>query len=100
MSIRTTIHYAETLILKKDNIEQHEQEKYLGVIYKNCNNLQELVTNLFEHYFKKNDRGGSSGLGLAIVKRIIDLHESTIDVKSVVGKGTSFQFSLPVANIA
>ena len=46
------------------------------------------------------DRGGSSGLGLAIVKRIIDLHESSIDVKSVVGKGTSFEFSLPVANIA
>ncbi len=204
--------YAETLILKKDNIQQHEQEKYLGVIYKNCDNLQELVTNLFElsklqanqvslhrepfsigemvhdvankyrilsqkkgvsintivskdipvvdadvllidrvlqnlidnairfcmdgdtinieiksissaevsitiadtgsgisqdnlphifeRYFKKDDRGGSSGLGLAIVKRIIDLHESTIDVKSVVGKGTSFRFSLPVANIA
>ena len=40
--------YAETLILKKDNIEQKEQEKYLGVIYKNCENLQDLVTNLFE----------------------------------------------------
>ncbi|TFH26562.1 MAG: HAMP domain-containing protein, partial [Bacteroidia bacterium] len=40
--------YAETLILKKDNIEPKEQEKYLGVIYKNCENLQDLVTNLFE----------------------------------------------------
>ena len=40
--------YAETLILKKDNIEQEEKDKYLGVIYKNCENLQDLVTNLFE----------------------------------------------------
>ncbi len=204
--------YAETLILKKDSIEQKEQEKYLGVIYKNCENLQDLVTNLFElsklqsnqvmlnkepfsigelvhdvankyrllsqkkgvsintivskdipvveadvllidrvlqnlidnairfckegdtinielkslstgevnitiadtgagiqsdhlphifdRYFRKDERGGSSGLGLAIVKRIIDLHESSIDVKSAIGKGTSFRFSLPVANIA
>lgn len=204
--------YAETLILKKDNIEQKEQEKYLGVIYKNCENLQDLVTNLFElsklqsnqvmlnkepfsigelvhdvankyrilsqkkgvsintivskdipvvkadvllidrvlqnlidnairfckegdtinielkststgevnitiadtgagiqtdhlphifdRYFRKDERGGSSGLGLAIVKRIIDLHETSIDVKSTLGKGTSFNFALPVANIA
>ena len=40
--------YAETLILKKDSIEPEEKEKYLGVIYKNCENLQQLVTNLFE----------------------------------------------------
>jgi len=204
--------YAETLILKKDSIDSTENEKYLGIIYKNCDNLQELVTNLFElsklqanqvtlnrepfsigelvhdvankyrilsqkkgvsintivskdtpvvdadvllidrvlqnlidnairfckdgdtinieikvdepgnvrvsisdtgagieqdhlphifeRYFKKDDRGGSSGLGLAIVKRIIDLHESSIVVKSVVGQGTTFDFSLPVARIA
>jgi signal transduction histidine kinase len=204
--------YAETLILKKDAVQQEEQERYLNIIYKNCENLQNLVTNLFElsklqsnqvtlnrepfsigelvhdvankyrimsqkkgisintivskdipvvqadvllidrvlqnlidnairfckegdtinielkskttdevsvsisdtgagisqdhlpnifdRYFKKDEGGGSSGLGLAIVKRIIDLHESSIDVNSVVGKGTSFRFSLPVAHIA
>jgi len=204
--------YAETLLLKQESIEKEEQLKYLDIIYKNCENLQDLVTNLFElsklqsdqvtlnrepffigelvhdvankyrilsqkrgvsintivskdipvveadvllidrvlqnlidnairfckegdtinielkslekgevrvtitdtgsgipqdhlphifeRYFKKDDRGTSSGLGLAIVKRIIDLHNSSIEVKSVVGKGTSFQFSLPVANIA
>ncbi len=204
--------YAETLLLKKDSIEPEEREKYLDIIYKNCENLQDLVTNLFElsklqsnqmslnrepfsiaelvhdvankyrlmsqkkgvsintivskdipvvdadvllidrvlqnlidnairfchdgdtinielnslnseevsvtisdtgegiprdhlphifeRYFKKGERGGSSGLGLAIVKRIIDLHETSIDVNSVVGQGTSFRFSVPVANIA
>ena len=204
--------YAETLLLKQETLGTEEQEKYLGVIYKNCESLQDLVTNLFElsklqsnqvmlnkepfsiaelvhdvankyrilsqkkgvhintivskdipvveadvllidrvlqnlidnairfckegdtinielesedtrkvqvtitdtgagiaqdhlphifeRYFKKDDRGGSSGLGLAIVKRIIDLHQSSIDVRSTLGKGTSFRFSLPVANIA
>lgn len=61
---------------------------------------QDNLPHIFERYFKKDDRGGSSGLGLAIVKRIIDLHESSIEVKSVVGQGTTFNFSLPVANIA
>jgi len=61
---------------------------------------QDHLPHIFERYFKKDDRGGSSGLGLAIVKRIIDLHESTIDVKSIVGQGTTFNFSLPVAQIA
>lgn len=204
--------YAETLILKKNDISKEEEEKYLGVIYKNCESLQDLVTNLFElsklqsnqvmlnkepfsigelvhdvankyrllsqkkgvsintlvakdipvveadvllidrvlqnlidnairfcrdgdtinielksaasgrvqitiadtgagipqdhlphifeRYFRKDERGSSSGLGLAIVKRIIDLHQSSIDVMSTLGKGTSFRFSLPVANIA
>jgi signal transduction histidine kinase len=204
--------YAETLLLKKQTLEPGELEKYLGVIYKNCENLQDLVENLFElsklqsgqvvlnkepfsigelvhdvankyrilsqkkgvsintivskdipvveadvllidrvlqnlidnairfckegdtinidlnllesgqvkvtisdtgsgiaqdhlphifeRYFRKDERGGSSGLGLAIVKRIMDLHSSSIGVKSTLGKGTSFWFSLPVASIA
>ena len=36
-----------------------------------------------------------TGLGLAIVKRILDLHQSRIDVKSQPNKGTSFTFELP-----
>ncbi len=61
---------------------------------------QDHLPHIFERYFKNDDRGGSSGLGLAIVKRIIDLHDSSIDVKSIVGQGTTFNFSLPVAQIA
>lgn len=47
----------------------------------------EHLPHIFDRYFRKDERGGSSGLGLAIVKRIIDLHESSIDEKSTVAKG-------------
>ncbi|WP_321287665.1 response regulator [uncultured Sunxiuqinia sp.] len=41
----------------------------------------------------------STGLGLAIVKKIVELHNSTIQVFSQFGKGTTFVFELPVAKL-
>lgn len=38
----------------------------------------------------------SHGLGLAIVKKIIEGHNGTIQVKSKVGEGSNFSFSLPI----
>jgi len=42
-------------------------------------------------------RYGGTGLGLALCHRIIEAHVSIIDVKSQVGVGTEFSFSLPIA---
>ncbi|MBS0648487.1 MAG: PAS domain-containing protein [Verrucomicrobia bacterium] len=40
-------------------------------------------------------RLGGAGLGLSIVKTIIEKHEGTISVASVVGQGTTFTIQLP-----
>jgi signal transduction histidine kinase len=41
------------------------------------------------------DTSGGSGLGLAICKEIVNAHNGTLKVKSVVGKGTSVIIALP-----
>ncbi len=54
---------------------------------------------IFERYRKGKfitDSQKGSGLGLAIVKKIMDLHDISIHVNSVLQKGTKFFFSLPV----
>jgi len=41
-----------------------------------------------------------TGLGLALVKRIVEAHDSHVDVDSQVGQGSTFSFQLPLSNRA
>jgi two-component system phosphate regulon sensor histidine kinase PhoR len=53
---------------------------------------------LFERFYRveksRNRNEGGSGLGLAIVKHILESHGQTISVRSTVGLGSTFTFSL------
>ncbi|MNW64673.1 Sensor protein kinase WalK [compost metagenome] len=56
---------------------------------------------IFERFYKADKarvRGESvgTGLGLAIVKNIVDAHQGTIHVNSVLGEGTEFILQFPV----
>lgn len=56
------------------------------------------LSRVFERFFRTDksrsrDKGGT-GLGLAIVKHIIEGHRQSISVRSQLGKGTTFSFTL------
>ncbi len=40
--------YAETLLIKKDDISREDQARYLEIIYNSCEKLKKLVADLFE----------------------------------------------------
>jgi len=60
------------------------------------------VNRVFEPFYRVACQGKSSGigLGLAIVKEIIRTHGGSVGVTSAPGKGSTFWFTLPQADIA
>ncbi len=55
----------------------------------------EHLAHIFEPFYTTKEAGGS-GLGLAISQNIVERHGGTIEVKSVVGEGTTFTIVLPI----
>ena len=55
----------------------------------------EIREKIFDLYFTT--KSGGSGIGLAMTYRILQLHHGSIDVESMVGRGTEFSLRIPLA---
>src|SRR4029077_7990686 len=76
-----------------DEIQVSVQDTGIGIAPED----QPRVFEEFRQVGKTSDRSREgTGLGLTLAKRFIELHGGRICIDSVVGKGTTFTFAIPV----
>ena len=59
----------------------------------------EELPHIFERFYKSHRSSGDRtgfGLGLSITKNIVEIHNGTVEVQSVVGEGSTFTVRLPI----
>ena len=61
-----------------------------------CGIAAEDLPKVFDHFFTRKDPGEGTGLGLALSKSIVEEHNGTIDISSLVDIGTEVSIHLPV----
>ncbi len=75
----------------EDNIIVEVSDDGIGIEKKD-------LPRVFERFFRvdksRSREQGGTGLGLSIVKHIIEAHDQSINVRSVIDKGTTFNFTL------
>jgi two-component system, sensor histidine kinase ChiS len=57
---------------------------------------QKAIFDLFKQYGELSKRRRGTGLGLALCKQLIELHGGSIEVSSMVRKGSRFTVTLPI----
>nr|MDJ0572745.1 ATP-binding protein [Pleurocapsa sp. MO_192.B19] len=94
------IRYTETgsIIVKA---EKANRQVWISVIDTGVGIAKEDLPYIFERFWRADpsraSHSGGTGIGLAIARRLVELQGGHIEVKSQLGKGSTFRFCLPIA---
>ncbi len=81
------------------DVSTDEQKVYIAIKDSGPGIAEEHLSRLFDRFYRvdfaRTKKEGGHGLGLAIVKSIMELHQGTVTVTSIVGKGTIFTLIFP-----
>jgi signal transduction histidine kinase len=80
-------------------VEETEDQIFIAVQDNGIGISEEDLPFIFEDFYTgktKQNTEKSSGLGLALTRRIIEAHEGSISVESVLGQGSTFEICLPI----
>ena len=100
--ISNSIKYGKRGGVTKISCHQNKTDCFVFVKDNGIGIAEKNINRLFERFYRvdksrSRDQGGT-GLGLSIVKHIMEAHNQTIRVKSTLGKGTEFSFSIECSN--
>lgn len=89
----STVHISANMALHDSKIQVSIRDEGPGI-------SEEHLARLTERFYRvdtaRSRKMGGTGLGLAIVKHILLRHDSSLEIRSEVGKGTTFSFKLPM----
>jgi signal transduction histidine kinase len=82
------------------DVEENDDEQIVRVIDEGYGIPEKALNKIFEKFYRVPDNEHTqeitgSGLGLSLVKEIVELHDGSISVDSVLEKGSTFSFTVP-----
>ena len=81
-------------------LHSHGHQARIDILDQGIGIAPELLPHVFDMFMQAKpsvDRTQGLGIGLSLVKRLVDLHGGSVEVESVLGEGSRFSVTLPVA---